>query len=160
MTDFQADARIGATLRREMEEELFGREDVDNTLTEKYAAEPMHPTRLSEPAQWLMSNPDRTRMECTGFGLNLVNGNCEFACLIVIDDEDFWSRYGGRLVANWESSSLRQYSSLDSKSLADLVQDPAWSSEGLFALLQGFRRLKQIGGKRANLPAIVWEMRQ
>jgi transcriptional regulator with XRE-family HTH domain len=160
MTDFRADARIGATLRREMEEELFGREDIDNTLTEKYAAEPMHPTRLSEPAHWLMYNPDRARMECTAFGLNLVNGNCEFACLIVIDDENFWSRYGGRLVANWESSSLRQYSSLDSKSLTDLVQDPAWSNEGLFALLQGLRRLKEIGRSRVDLPAISWEIRQ
>ncbi len=160
MTDFQADARIGATLRREMEEELFGREDVDNTLTKKYAAEPMHPTRLSEPARWLMCNPDTVRMECTGFGLNLINGNCEFACLIIIDDEDFWLRYGGMLVANWESSSLRQYSSLDSQSLADLVQNPAWSNEGLFALLQGLRRLKQIGGDRVDLPTIEWEIRQ
>jgi hypothetical protein len=160
MTDFQADARIGATLRREMEEELFGREDVDNTLTKKYAAEPMHPSRLSDPARWLMCNPDQMRMECTGFGLNLVNGNCEFACLIIIDDEDFWSRYGGMLVANWESASLRQYSSLGSQSLADLVQDPSWSNEGLFALLQGLRRLKQISGDRVDLPPIEWEVRQ
>jgi transcriptional regulator with XRE-family HTH domain len=158
MTDFQADARIGATLRREMEEELFGREDVDNTLTKKYAAEPMHPTRLSDPARWLVSNPDQMRMECTGFGLNLVNGNCEFACLIIIDDEDFWSRYGGMLVANWESASLRQFSSLESQSLADLVRDPAWSNEGLFALLQGLRRLKTVGGNRIDLPTIEWEI--
>src|SRR5260370_10004202 len=45
MTDFRTDARIGATLRREMEEELFGREDIDNTITKQYAADPMHQSR-------------------------------------------------------------------------------------------------------------------
>ena len=31
MTDYRADAKIAATLLREMEEELFGREEIDNT---------------------------------------------------------------------------------------------------------------------------------
>ena len=97
-------------------------------------------------------------MECTGFGLNLVSGNFEFAALLVIDAEDFWSRYGGQIEANWESMSLRQYSSLDNESLAELVHDPAWSNEGMFALLQGLRRLKQIGGSRVNMPAIEWRL--
>jgi len=49
MTDFRADARIGATLRRELEEELFGRADTDNTRTAgRQAADPMHPARLSD----------------------------------------------------------------------------------------------------------------
>src|SRR6202035_6174497 len=97
-------------------------------------------------------SPRRLRLECTGFGLNLVSGNFEFAGLIVIDAEDFWSRYGGQVEANWESLALRQYSSLDTDSLAELVHDPARSNEALFALLQGLRRLKQIGGTRANVP--------
>jgi hypothetical protein len=156
MTDYRTDARLGATLLREMEEELFGREDTDNTLTKPYPADPMHPTRLSEPMRWLMESPGRLRMECTGFGLNLVSGNFEFAAVLVIDAEDFWSRYGGQIEANWESMALRQYSSLDSESLAELVHDPAWSNEGLFALMQGLRRLKQIGGSRVNVPAIEW----
>jgi hypothetical protein len=160
MTDFRSDARIGATLRREMEEELFGREDTDNTIGKPYAADPMHPTRLSEPMRWLMEDPGRLRIECTGFGLNLVSGNFEFAGLIVIDAEDFWSRYGGRVEANWESMALRQYSSLDSESLAELVHDAAWSNEGLFALQQGLRRLKQIGETRVNVPTIEWQIRQ
>jgi hypothetical protein len=158
MADFRADARIGATLRREMEEELFGREDTDNTTGKPYAADPMHPTRLSEPMRWLMGSPDRLRIECTGFGLNLVSGNFEFPALIVIDAEDFWSSYGGQVEANWESVTLRQYSSLDRDSLAELVRDPAWSNEGLFALLQGLRRLKQIGGNRVSIPAIEWQI--
>ena len=107
--------------------------------------------------QWLMAVPGLLRVECTAFGLNLVSGNFEFAGLIVIDSEDFWDRYGGQIKANWESSTLRQYSSLDSESLTELVHDPAWSNEGLFALLQGLRRLKQIGGNRVNVPTIEWQ---
>jgi hypothetical protein len=160
MTDYRADARIGATLWREMEEELFGREDIDNTLAEPHAADPMHPARLSEPMRWLMGTPDARRTECTGFGLNLVSGNFEFACLLVVDSEDFWLRYGGQIEANWESMTLRQYSSLDSESLAELAQDPAWSNEGLFALLQGLRRLKRVGGDRVSFPAIEWGVQQ
>ena len=92
LTDFCGDAKIAATLRREMEEELFGREDIDNTVNDRHAADPMHPARLSAPMRWLLTeNPGALRMECTGFGLNLVSGNFEFASLIVVDSEDFWS---------------------------------------------------------------------
>ena len=158
LVDLRSDAQIGATLRREMEEELFGREDLDNTLSHQRRADPMHPSRLSEPMRWLMGEPGRLTMECTGFGLNLVSGNYEFASLIVIEDEEFWTRYGGQVEANWESHTLRQYSSLDRELLTELFGDVAWSNEGLFALLQGLRRLAQIGGDRVNLPAIEWEI--
>ncbi|WP_246368133.1 transcriptional regulator [Kibdelosporangium persicum] len=157
LTDYRADAQIGATLRREIEEELFGRDDVDNTVGEQRFADPMHPSRLSEPMRWLMADPSRMRMECTGFGLNLVSGNYEFAGLILIDDEEFWVRYGGVIEANWEASTLRQYSTLDSEQITHLIQDVAWSNEGLFALLQGLRRLRELGGSKINLPEIEWE---
>ena len=45
---------------------------------------------------------DAYRVECTGFGLNMVSGNCEFPCLILIDEEEWWTRYGGQVEANWE----------------------------------------------------------
>jgi hypothetical protein len=160
MTDFRGEARIAATLRREMEEELFGRDDIDNTVNVQQAAEPMHPARLSAPMRWLLrENPAALRMECTGFGLNLVSGNFEFASLIVVDSDDFWDQFGGKIEAGWESSSLRQYSSLDSESLAELARDEAWSNEGLFAFLQGLRRLGAIGGDRVDMPAIDWVVR-
>ncbi len=160
INDIRADAQIGATLRREMEEELFGREDVDNTVSHARTADPMHHSRLSEPMRWLMSEPGRLRMECTGFGFNLVSGNYEFASLIVIEDEEFWTRYGGVVEANWETASLRQYSTTDDELLADLITDVAWSNEGLFAMMQGLRRLAEIGGHRVQLPPIDWEIRR
>jgi hypothetical protein len=157
MTDYRSNAKIAATLLREMEEELFGREEIDNTLNGQSAADPMHPSRLSEPMRWLLlENPAALRVECTGFGLNLVSGNYEFACLVVVESDDFWSRYGGQIEANWESSALRQYSTLDTESLAELVTEDTWSNEGLFALTQGLRRLRQIGGDRVRVPDIEW----
>ncbi|SDH41231.1 hypothetical protein SAMN05216553_12143 [Lentzea fradiae] len=153
LTDPRADARVGATLRRELEEELFGRGDVDTTAGAARAAAPMHPGRWSAPMRWLEDEPDRMRMECTGFGLNLVSGNYEFATLVVIEDEEFWPQFGGQLEANWEASGLTLYSSLDGELITDLVQQEAWSNEGLFALLQGLRRLREIGGSRVGLPS-------
>ncbi|MPY78532.1 MAG: hypothetical protein GEV04_08555 [Actinophytocola sp.] len=152
LTDVRADARIGATLSREMDEELFGRVEVDSTCGDHRSAVPMHPARLSEPLRWLTDDSQRMRMECTGFGLNLVSGNYEFACLVVIEDEDFWCRYGGDIEANWEASGLRLYSSLDHDLLTELLADESWSNEGLFAFAQGLARLSEIGGGRVDSP--------
>jgi hypothetical protein len=159
LTDYRADVHLGATLRREMEEELFGRDDIDSTAGEQLRADPMHPSRLSEPMRWLTEHADQVRMECTGFGFNLVSGNFEFPGLIVIDDDEFWIRFGGHIQANWEASSLRQYSSRDSEMLNELTVDETWSNEGLFALFQGLRRLSQVGGDRVDAPTIEWEIR-
>jgi hypothetical protein len=160
LSDHAADAALAATLERELEEELLGRDDVDSTHHGQLRADPMHPSLLSEPMRWLagQSGGERWRMECTGFGLNLVSGNFEFASLIVITDEERWVRFGGSIQANWESAGLRCYSSLDRDLLAQLCHDPAWSNEGLFALLQGFRRLAAIDVGRVNLPTINLEV--
>jgi transcriptional regulator with XRE-family HTH domain len=140
MTDYQADARITATLRRAMERELFGRQAA-GTLTGRQAADPMHPGRMSEPMHWLTAGAGWMHIEVGGFGFNLVSGNYEIACLVVIEPEEFWTRYGGQIEASWESSSLRIVSSHDSESIAELLGDPAWSNEGLFALLAGLTPL-------------------
>ncbi len=118
----------------------------------------MHPSRLSEPLRYLLAQAGRLRMECTALGLNLISGNYEFASLIVIDDEDFWARYGGVIEANWESSALCRYSYTDDELLADLIADEAWSNEGLFAMTQGLYRLAEIGGPRVCLPPMAWEI--
>ncbi len=159
LVDYSDDACISATLEREMEEELFGRTDVDSVLGASRHADPMHPSRVSEPMRWLLDHADggHWRMECTGFGFNLVSGNYEFPSLLVIDDEEWLERFGGHVEANWESDNLRRYSTRDREHLAALAHDPAWSNEGLFALLQGFRRLNELGGDRVNLPDVEWE---
>ncbi|SEF24761.1 DNA-binding transcriptional regulator, XRE-family HTH domain [Amycolatopsis pretoriensis] len=154
LADRRADSRIGVTLRRELEEELFGRTDVDRSAGDRRVADPMHPTRLSAPMRWLVEQPGRLRTECTGFGFNLVSGNYEFASLVVIEDEEFWPRFGGDVEANWEAAGLRQYSTLDGDLVSELIGDETWSNEGLFAFLQGLRRLVEIGGDRVKIPAV------
>jgi hypothetical protein len=57
------------------------------------------------------------RMECVGFGINLLSGNYEFACLILIDDEEWWRRFGSLIEANWEIERIRLYSSRDTDGL-------------------------------------------
>jgi hypothetical protein len=159
MSDYSEDAPFSATLEREMEEELFGRADVDSTIGAQLHADPMHPSLLSEPMRWLSERPrgDGWRMESTAVGINLVSGNYEFASLIVIDDEDWWVQYGGHVRANWESSGLHRYSSLDTERLTALTLDPRWSNEGIFAFTQGCRRLAEIGGRRVRIPSIEVE---
>ncbi|MDX3192317.1 helix-turn-helix transcriptional regulator [Streptomyces sp. MN03-5084-2B] len=154
LADRRADSRIGVTLRRELEEELFGRTDVDRSAGDRRVADPMHPSRLSAPMRWLTEQPGRLRMECTGFGFNLVSGNYEFASLVVIEDEEFWPRFGGDVEANWEAAGLRQYSTLDGDLISELIGDETWSNEGLFAFLQGLRRLAEIDSKRVQISAV------
>jgi hypothetical protein len=52
---------------------------------------------------------------------------------------------------------LRRYSSLDRDLLTELIHDPSWSNEGLFALFQGLLRLAQTGGDWVDLPTIDLE---
>jgi hypothetical protein len=141
MTDYQADARITTTLRRAMEREMFGRQDA-GALIGRQAADPMHPARLSEPMRWLTATPGRMRAEVTGFGFNLVSGNYEVASLVTIEDEEFWTTHGGEIQAGWESASLRIVSSRDTDSIAQILADPAWSNEGLFAFSAGRKALE------------------
>lgn len=151
-TDPRGDARLGVTVQRQLEEELFGRHELEIATGEQRAALPLHPSRLSEPMRWLRASPERLRTECTGFGLNLLTGNYEFAGLVAIEDEQFWERFGGDVEANWEAAGLRLYSTRDAELLDELVSDPAWGDEGLFALLQGLLRLGELAPHRVALP--------
>ncbi len=80
------------------------------------------------------------------------------ASLIVIEDEEWWGRFGGDIVANWESEGLRRYSTRDAAGLAALVHDASWSNEGLFAFVQGLRRLAETGGPRVDIPEVQLEV--
>jgi hypothetical protein len=159
LVDYADEAQIHRSIEREMEEELFGRDDVDSVLSDQRRADPMHHNRLSVPMRWLMEHQvdESWRMACTGFGYNLLTGNYEFASLIAVHDESWWDEYGGHIEANWESAGLRRYSTGDRDAIIGLILDPAWSNEGLFALLQGLRRLAEVGDDRTDLPTIEWD---
>jgi transcriptional regulator with XRE-family HTH domain len=157
-TEAAEEAYLSASLERELEEELLGREDLEQVSQRSFQhVNPFHTEQLSEPMRWLVERrgTDAYRVECVSFGINLVTGNYEFPCLIVIDDEEWWARYSGQIEANWEMARVRRYSSRDTAGLQALALDPRWSNEGLFAFLEGLRRLAEVDTvSRVAVPAI------
>jgi hypothetical protein len=153
-----SEVRISTTLERELEEELLGRQDLELLTAEGgRRANPLSAQSRTVPMEWLVAHrgTDAYRLECTAFGLNMITGSYEFACLIVIDDETWWTQFGHLLEANWETMRLRRCSTLDTDGLAQLAADPAWSNEGLFAYLEGLKRLAQLDtNDRTRIPPI------
>jgi len=157
-TEAAEEAHLSASLERELEEELLGRDDLEQVSERSFRrVDPFASDQLSEPMRWLAERrqTDAYRAECVGFGINMVSGNYEFPCLIVIDDEQWWERYSGQIEANWEMARVRRYSSRDTAGLEALAADPRWSNEGLFAFLEGLRRLAELDTvSRVALPEI------
>lgn len=149
--DAVEDVDIRQSLAREFEEELLGRADLDTTVGGAALAAPLHPSRLTEPMRWLRQ-AGVARIELTAFGFNCLSGNFEMPCVVQVADDEFWRAYGGTVVANWEVARLRRVSSMDADGLARLIQDPAWSSEGLYAFVAGLLRLAQVDPSRVRLP--------
>lgn len=153
--DTFGETSLSTTIERELEEELLGRSDLDQLVSEgQRRAAPLHPENASEPMRWLHHHPLAWRMECTAFGINLVTGNYEVACLVAIHDPTWWSKFGHVVEANWEALRLRRYSSVDADGLAELALDPRWSNEGLFAFIAGLRRLAEVDAERVRLPGM------
>lgn len=153
--DAYGETHVSMTLERELEEELLGRPDLEHlSVQSSRRAAPMHPLGVSEPMRWLHDHPDAWQMECTAFGINMVSGNYEFACLVVIRDETWWATYGHLLEANWETMRLQRYSTLDRDGLLRLMLDDRWSNEGLFAFVEGLRRLAELDPGRVHAPDI------
>ncbi len=157
-TEAAEEAHLSASLERELEEELLGREDLEQVSERSFRhVDPFHADQLSEPMRWLVERrqTDAYRVECVSFGINMVTGNYEFPWLIVIDDKEWWERYSGQIEANWEMARIRRYSSRDTAGLQALATDPRWSNEGLFAFLEGLRRLAELDNvSRVALPEI------
>ena len=151
INDATRDLGLGRTMMRELEEELFGRDELDAGRGGNTIADPMHPSRLTPPMRWLVGS-HRWGMEGTGFGFNLTTGNYEYAALIAVHDEDFWNRFGGVIETNWESSRLRTLSSRDGPGIAALMREPGWSDEGLVAFALGLKRLAELDPERVALP--------
>jgi Helix-turn-helix domain len=158
MVEPSAEADLYSSVQRELEEELLGRDELGNVFDEGLRkVDPFHTDLLSEPLRWLLDHQDPSayRLECVGFGVNLLTGNYEFPCLIVINDEEWWARFGGQIEANWEIRQVRLHSSRDAGGLQDLILDPRWSNEGLFAFLEGLRRLAELDtAARVTVPEI------
>jgi hypothetical protein len=150
------EVRPSATVRRELEEELLGRQELEQVEPHTHNhVDLLHAQQLTEAMAWLLDRPDAFRVECTGFGFNLVTGNYEFAGLVVVEDEGWWDRFGHLVESNWEAERVNRDSTLDTARLEALVEDPRWGNESLFCLLQGLRRLREVGeANRVAAPTI------
>jgi transcriptional regulator with XRE-family HTH domain len=152
---------LAVTLGREFEEELLGREDLEQLgrSGRRPHADPLHAQHRTEPMAWLLEQgPDVYRVECVGLGFNMLTGNYEFPCLIVIDDDSWWDRFGHLIELNWEAERVHRHSTLEPDVISALLADPRWGNESLFAFVQGLRRLAEIGDPdRIDLPPIDLE---
>jgi hypothetical protein len=153
---------ISSTVQREFEEELLGREDLEQVgrAGRHAGVDLLHAHHRTPPMAWLLDQGDDVyRLECTGLGFNTVTSNYEASCLIVIEDESWWDSFGHLVEANWEAESVQRHSTLDTAGVEALVSDPRWGNESLFTFLQGLRRLADVGDpRRLALPTIEPEM--
>jgi len=155
INDAAQEINLSVTVGRELEEELLGRTDLEGlSADDARRVAPLHLEALSEPMRWLIDHPYGYLVEATAFGINMVSGNYEFACLAIVDDPAWWTQYGNRLQGNWEAAQVLAYSSRDTAGLAHLAADPTWSNEGLFALVEGLRRLGDHNPAKTAIPPI------
>lgn len=142
ISEASSEAKLSTTLLRELEEELLGREDLEQMSDEaRRTADPLHEERQPEAIRSLLQSPDALRVACTGFGINLLSGTYEVPCLVTIEDDRWWAEWGHQIAGNWETTSVATYSSMNTEGLTTLIHDPRWSSEGLYSFLQGLRHL-------------------
>jgi hypothetical protein len=154
MREPREEVSLGVTVYRELEEELLGRTEFDEaTRRDRLGLDPYHPDRMTAPTRWL-AEQDTVEAYCTAFGVNLVSGNYEFACLLCVPDEEFWSLHGAAFLPNWEAADLQTYSTLDTDGLRNLIVDDRWTNEALFSLLEGLHRLAQLYPERVQLPQV------
>ena len=139
--------------------ELLGRLELDQISPEaRRRVLPGHASALSGPMRSLFEHPGAYQLFCTAFGVNMLSGNYEVACLALIEDPAWGTSYGQALQANWEVGGTRCYSSLDTDGVFGVISDPRWSDEGLFAFIEGLRLLTKHAADKVKLPRIEVEL--
>lgn len=151
---------------RELYEELFRGREVKRGR--KRLRHDWFLDKRYEPMGWFREHGDAYSLECTSCGIELASGDCTLGILFVIRDGQFWDDYSSLLEANYEfledvpinSSELNNVaggafiSSRNRDGLAQVIQRSDWDTGGLFAFIEGLRRLEQLEPSRVNLPRI------
>ena len=138
---------------RELYEELFGgREEVRG----KAFARPRFFYRGNAPLEWLRANSASFELVLTAFGINLLQGNYDFAYILAVEDTSFWSEFGPDLILNWESAhgkGLDLVSSQDADGLRERLQATHWAGSALMTFVEGLKFLAGRHPEGIRLPA-------
>jgi transcriptional regulator with XRE-family HTH domain len=153
--DAWAERRPSFTVYRELFEELFGGDEIERDV-QRLKHDWFFDT--SEPLRWFREHRDAYDLELTSFGISLMSGNYELATLLVVRDEEFWTRYGYLIRTNWELEKGGLdgpfVSSKEAQQLSRFIQRSEWDDPSLFSFVEGLQRLRHIAPDRVQLPDI------
>jgi DNA-binding SARP family transcriptional activator len=143
--DAQDEVSISTTVKREFEEELIGRDEIESANRFR-GCYPFGLAACTPAMQALHKYPESWRIECTGLSLNLLTGNYDFSCLFVVTDSALMSRLierGYFRTHNWEIAKTEpvHVRSDQAAELRRISLDDGWADEALFAFVHGLRRL-------------------
>lgn len=127
------------TIFRELYEEVFGGKEA-----RRPSKRVKHDWYFDKPyIDFFSSHPDEVVNELVGFGFNSHVGNWECAILLVVKDEQFWERFGGRMKYSWEAERVVPIST---KRLRDWQNalNMRWTGDSLVTLLNGLTRLHEL----------------
>ena len=146
--DTQAEVSISATVKREFEEELIGRDDVESSSRFR-GSYPYRGDAWTPAMQAFLRYPESWRLECTGLSLNLLNGNYDFGCLFAVMDSLLMEQLIDRgyfRTHNWEIAKTHpvHVRSDHGSELRRTSVNEGWAHEALFAFVNGLRRLGQL----------------
>lgn len=145
----QEETSVAATVYREMDEELFGGEEVD---PEDRSIEPLQFMRKPHLA-WFQQNPNAFTLEIVSFGLNLVDGTFEFGVLLVVNDPTYWDQYGEEKVVlneEFDKTIFRPFYTHETNRLLSVMTSGKCADTSLIALVEGLRRLQQLEPARVS----------
>ena len=143
------ESSVAATVYREMDEELFGGKEPEETA--KHLAPRLCMTKPH--LAWFSDNPGAFTLEIVSFGLNLMDGTFEFGVLLAINDESYWQRFRAEILANdeFDDTVTAPFYTLDTDRLASIMADPQCADTSRIALVEGVRRLQQLAPGRVGL---------
>lgn len=153
MIDRFRELRPSFSALREIYEELLGGEEV-----ERGTRNIRHDFFLNDlPMRWFQENTSEYTFEYTSLGLDLVSGNYSFGMLLAIHDPNFWTQYSSLMKYNWESEERGCWfrSTNDEDAFVQLIGDTSWTGEGIFALVQGLRRLGELDQESTKISKLV-----
>jgi hypothetical protein len=144
-------AQIYWSLLRELYEELLRGKDVppasEHVSCDWFCDE--HPAMRA-----LRNGEFGSTVDCTGFGIDLLDGAYIAANLVTVPDARYWDEFGVATQSTWEYNSLQTVSSKDADGIARLLTQSSWANTALFCFVEGLLALAVRYPERVRLPPL------